>query len=84
MTALDRHRQRLLSLLDILAATPEAVIGCIEMLSDLEREQVLQDWNVRTRAAACDLVVAVRGAGCADAGCGGAGARRCAIDVIAN
>ena len=48
MPALDRHRQRLLSLLDILAATPEAVIGCIEMLSDLEREQVLHGWNVGT------------------------------------
>ena len=46
MPALDRHRQRLLRLLDILAAAPEAVIGCIEMLSDLEREQVLHGWNV--------------------------------------
>ena len=46
--ALDRHRQRFLRLLEIVAADPGAAIGRLEMLSDLEREQVLHGWNVGT------------------------------------
>jgi len=42
---LDGHRERLLRLLEIVAAQPIAAIGHFAILSDLERQQVLHDWN---------------------------------------
>ena len=43
--ALDHHRDRLLRLLEIVAAQPSAAIGRLAILSDVERRQVLDDWN---------------------------------------
>ncbi len=48
LPALDRHRDRLLSLLEIVAAEPTAAIGRLAILSDAEREQVLYGWNATT------------------------------------
>jgi non-ribosomal peptide synthetase component F len=42
---LDGHRERLLQLLEIVAAQPTAAIGHLAILSDVERRQVLHDWN---------------------------------------
>src|SRR5258707_1001307 len=48
MPVLDRHRERLLRLIEIVAAQPTAAIGHLAILSDVERRQVLQDWNATT------------------------------------
>ena len=45
MPVLDRHRERLLRLIELVAAQPTVAIGRLAILSDVERRQVLHDWN---------------------------------------
>jgi amino acid adenylation domain-containing protein len=47
---LDGHRDRLLRLLEIVTAQPNAAIGRLAILSEFERRQVLYDWNATATA----------------------------------
>ena len=71
------NAKRFLAALDWIAdASPDERLGRVPILDEAERHRILAEWNDTARdVPAGDAAGAVRGAGGADAGCGGGGLR---------
>ena len=56
---LHEHRQRLLHLIDVVAAAPEQPIGSLALLTSDERDRILREWNATARVPAAATLPAL-------------------------